>query len=535
MRIFVLENDSMMFDRDVGGEQAVVVGSSASCEISLPDSQIGERQLQLSRGAAGEWVLSVLDLRQPTRLNGAVITEGRPIKDRDEVALGRYVLKMYMSMDGRVVGEKSGVLRTVEREFSLPSGSIARSHGGILKISLDRLHDMTALTTELSSVGQFEQLADRILQQMLATFRGAAAGLCVRLRSASGLETVRGMDAKGHAIDAPALMTKLNERCTRFSYEICIPEARMAGVESAMAAPIVGARGAMLGMMYVETAPGGGQYDGSALDAFTSFAVAVAGPLDLAMHGVTQARTALADQGQVFARQVQDSLTIRGMPEWPDLHVAALRRPGVGRPRDFYDLLRLANRTVAIVLARIDATGAGLPRLMSEVRAAFRAACLHADAPHVLLRAVNWLVTDAHSTWSIDMACVWFSPESGSLKYCAAGDAITLGVISEAGEWRELERCGMPAVGKAKGFGYVSKSSTLEAGEVLALMTDGLDQLRGVTGEAFGRKRAAECLADTAGMAVNLMLSELSQELDEFGKGGVTNEDATIVLAGRRE
>lgn len=535
MRIFVLENDSMMFDREVSGEQAVVIGSGASCAISLPDAQIAENHLQLTRAAGGEWTLRILDLRQPTRLNGAVITASQSIKDRDEIGIGRYVLKLYLSMDAKVPGEKSGVLRAAEREFTLPAGSIVRSHGGILKIALDRLHEMTALTTELSAVGQFEQLADRILQQMLATFRGAAAGICVRLRSASGLETVRGMDAKGHAIDAPLLMTRLNERCTRFSYEICISEAKMPGVESAMAAPIVGARGAMLGMMYVETAPGGGHYDGNALDTFTSFAVAVAGPLDQSIHGATQARTALADQGQVFARQVQDLLTIRGMPEWPDLHVAALRRPGATRPRDFYDLLRLANRTVAIVLARIDATGAALPRLMSEVRAAFRAACLHADAPHVLVRAVNWLVTDAHSTWSIDMACVWFSPESGALKYCAAGDAITLGVISEAGEWRELERCGMPAVGKAKGFGYVSKSSTLEAGEVLALMTDGLDQLRGATGEAFGRARAAECLADTAGMAVNLMLSELSQELDEFGKGGVTSEDATIVLAGRRE
>ncbi len=535
MRIFVLENDSMMFDREVGGEQAVVVGSGDGCGISLPDSQVAEKQVQLVRGAGGDWALSVLDLRQPTRLNGAVITAGQTIKDRDEIGIGRYVLKLYLSMDAKGVGEKSGALRAVEREFALPAGAIARSHGGILKIALDRLHEMTALTTELSAVGQFEQLSDRILQQMLATFRGSAVGLCVRLRSASGLETVRGMDAKGRAIDAPALMAKLNERCTRFCYEICIPDAKMPGVESAMAAPIVGARGAMLGMMYVETAPGGGHYDANALDAFTSFAVAVAGPLDQSIHGATAARTALADQGQVFARQVQDSLTIRGMPEWPDLHVAALRRPGTTRPRDFYDLLRLANRTVAVVLARIEATGAGLPRLMSEVRAAFRAACLHADAPHVLMRAVNWLVTDGHSAWSIDLACVWFSPESGALKYCAAGDAITLGVISEAGEWRELEPCGMPAVGKAKGFGYTSKSSVLEAGEVLALMTDGVDQLRGASGEAFGRARAAECLADTAGMAVNLMLSELSQELDEFVKGGSASEDATIVLAGRRE
>lgn len=535
MRIFVLENDSMMFDREVSGEQAVVIGSGATCGISLPDSQVAEQQLQLARGSAGEWTLSILDLRQPTRLNGAVVTAGHRIKDRDEIAVGRYVLKLYLSMEAKGASEKSGLLRAAEREFALPAGSIARSHGGVLKVSLDRLHEMTALTTELSVVGQFEQLADRILQQMLGTFRGAAAGICVRLRSASGLETVRGMDAKGHAIDAPVLMGKLHERCTRFSYEICISEVKMPSVESAMAAPIVGARGAMLGMLYVETAPGGGHYDGNALDAFVSFAVAVAGPLDVAIHGATQARTALADQGQVFARQVQDSLTIRGMPEWPDLHVAALRRPGATRPRDFYDLLRLANKTVAIVLARIEATGAGLPRLMSEVRAAFRAACLHADAPHVLTRAVNWLVTDAHSTWSIDMACVWFSPESGALKYCAAGDAITLGVISEAGEWRELERCGMPAVGKAKGFGYTSKSSVLEAGEVLAMMTDGLDVLRSGAGEAFGRKRAAECLADTAGMAVNLMLSDLAQELDEFGKGGVTGEDATIVLAGRRE
>lgn len=543
MRIFVLENDALLADRKFG-EQLISVGSAADCTIALPDAQIAGHQVQFRPAGGGEWLLEVLDLRLATRVNGAMITQSQKIIDRDEVSVGRFAIKIFLSMDGSGTLTKPAATSAAapqrpsagaEREQPLPVGTLVRSHGGQLKLPIERLHELATLTTELAAIVQIEPLVDRVLQQALATFRAAAVGLCVRLRTASGLEFIRGKDAKGQPIDAPPLMMKLHERCTRFSYEICMPDASSMGAASAMAVPLVAGRAAIMGMLYVETTAAEARYETPALDILCAFAIAISGPIDQAIHGVTQIRTALSDQSNIIARQIQDALTIRAMPEWPDLHVAALRRPGLSRPRDYYDLMRLANRTVAIVLAQVDASGAMQPRLMSEIRAAFRTTCLHADAPHVLARAVNWLVTDAQATWGVDLACVWLLPASGVIKYCVAGDKISVGQINERGEWSEFERCQMPTIGRARGFSYTSKAETLGPESILALMSDGFEHQRNAAGEAFGRKRVAECLVDTAGMAVNLMLSEIVQEMDEFVRDGQAPEDATIVLASRRE
>src|SRR5262249_55169743 len=174
--------------------------------------------------------LEILDMKVPTRLNGTIISQGQRVKDRDEISVGRYVLKLYLTMDGRQASTPpgSGVLRThsaESREYTLPTGSAVRTHGGTLKLPVERRRESAALSSELAAIGQVEPLADRILHQILATFRAASAGICIRLRTAAGLEVVRAMDAKGRPIDAPSLMTRLHERCARYSNEICIPDA----------------------------------------------------------------------------------------------------------------------------------------------------------------------------------------------------------------------------------------------------------------------------------------------------------------------
>src|SRR5215475_414058 len=128
----------MITDRQFG-EQPIVVGSAADCTLSLPDAQVSPRQVLFRPTGGGEWMVDVLDLRLPTRLNGATITQAQKIKDRDEIGLGRYAIKVYLTLDGRTAAEKpaaTAAAKPVEREQPLPVGSLVRSHGGQIKLAI---------------------------------------------------------------------------------------------------------------------------------------------------------------------------------------------------------------------------------------------------------------------------------------------------------------------------------------------------------------------------------------------------------------
>lgn len=525
----------MIADRHFGDE-IIIVGSGAGCSIQLPEYRIKEQHLRIVPGAESTWTVELLDRGVPTLLNGVVIQEPHVIKDMDEIGVDVYSLKVYMSMDGRESARAPAAAAPASRILTaLPVGGFVRKLSGALRLASERVHELAALTTELAALTQTGAVMDRALAQAMQWFGADVGCFCVRQRTGAAMELVRAVDANGNPVGQPPWAKRLHERCMRHLERVCIPEIDSAGGESLMAVPVVDSTGGVLGMIFVQSASGRPAYDGDALDNLTAFASALAGPLERTLRAAASAQAELVESEHIIARQVQDALTIPAMPAWTDVHVAAYRRPGTARCRDGYDVLRLANKTVALLAARVDATGAMLPRLMTEVRAAFRSSCLHADAPHVVARTVNWLVFDPHGRWSLDLFCAWLTPGSASLKYCVAGEGLSAGVVSARGDWRGLSNEDAPSIGKSRGFAYGLHSGTIEVGEVLAVATDGADSFVSGAGEKFTRTRLIESLCDTAGMAVNLMLTDLVRELDAHAQVGGCPDDITVLLARREQ
>jgi hypothetical protein len=526
MRVFVMENDTMIADHQFGAA-AVLVGSGPDCAIRIPDWRVAAAQLRLIPDEADQWRVEVLDPKFPTHLNGSLMRDISPLKDLDEISVGPFVLKVYFSLNA-----KDAPARPDRRAAAAPVDRVARPAGALITRVGNSVLALTQLTADLVAIEQVDALVQTILHHLLAMLQASVACVCVRQRTTTGLEFSRAMNTAGKPVDRPALADLLNEACMRHRDRICLPDTERTAPATAMAVPILGTRSAVLGMLYVERADPQQRFNRATLDLFMGFAAAVAWPLERAVTGVETARAAIRDHEAAVARQVQDAITPRAMPEWQDLHIAAYRRPGTTRCCDYWDVLRLANGTVSLLAARVDAGGAMLPRLLSEIRAAFRVSCLHTDPPHVLARAINWLISDMQPPSTIDLACAWVLPGDGGLKYCVAG-AVSGGVIGADGNWRELEGGANPPIGRVRGHAYLSKADRFDPGDVLVLITPGADALRNQAGEQFGRARTAECLNDTAGMAINLMLADLVQELNEFAETGACPDDVTLVLAQR--
>lgn len=527
MRLFVFKSGSLMADRTFGDEP-VEIGSGPMSAIEMADPRIAARQLRLAPRGPGAWEVGVLDENQPTFVNGAKVRLSQSLRHMDEISVGPFVLRVYL--DNEADAETRPAVSTSRSAGVLPVGGFVRPYSGTVQLAIDRLGECSAFSSELASIAQTTPLVERVLEHAFHVFR--AGCVCVRIhqRTEAGFEIVRASDAKGRPIDVPPLAERLYEQCVELLHRICVPEIAAPGSASALAVPLVSSRGKAMGMLYVESQEGAPPYDSDWLDALTALAAMTAHHVERTIHARTAQRAEVASQENVVARLVQDAVTPQAMPNWPEFQLGAYRRPGP-MPRDFHDMLRLANKTASLIVARVNAAGAGLPLLMSQVRSAFRVSSLHADPPHVFTRALNWLVGDSGAT--IDAACVWVDPGNGTIQYCLAGDAVSVGAIEASGKCRPMPGAGMPPVGKARQFNYTSQQGALADDETLAIVTQGADALRNASNETFSRTRVMECLGDLAGTGLSVALSDLAAEFDEFARGAPCPQDVTVVLLRR--
>lgn len=534
MRMFVFKSGSLISDHRFD-QQQVTIGSAENCTLRLEDPRISPKHACLAPAGSGKWVLQAFESEHSIVVNHATVRGEKELRDLDEIVMGSFTLKVYLGADQRSgsVDAQAGTTPKARREsFAPPPGSIVRPHADTIVLSPRRMREYADAAIELSALGDLPALLDSVLTRAAALQPFGTASVRVFHRSQTGLELSRSADARGRPVEAPTLAALLAEFCTHHLEGVCLPEVQTPGIGSAAAAPLVGSRGAALGSIYIDS-PDARAFDSAALDTLSGFAAAIASPIERLTQKASAARAQDADREQLLARQVQDALTLQAMPNWPEVQVAAYRRPGAQSCRDQYDVLRLANKTVAIMVSRIVGGPLLTPRVMSAAHAAFRTSGLHADAPHVFCRTLNWLMSDVRAELSIDMLCAWISPDSDTLKYCLAGEGITAGVLAGGGEWSELTASAAPAIGRVRGHAYASASHQLQAGDVLAIVTAGADTLKSSAGQPFGRTRACESLRDLAGTAINVMLADLVSELDEHATGGVTRDDLTLLLAHR--
>jgi sigma-B regulation protein RsbU (phosphoserine phosphatase) len=303
-------------------------------------------------------------------------------------------------------------------------------------------------------------------------------------------------------------------------------------VRSAMAVPLVCQSG-NLGMLYVENDPDDTAYDDAALHVLSAVACAVSMPIENVLRKVTTKHRATVGTEQALARATQDALTLKALPLWGDLLLAAYRHMGSARCCDFYDVVQLRDKTASIVLVRITAQAEAVPRCFAQVRAAFRTAALYSEPPHLFARALNWVIFDGTPNHSIDFACAWIAPGTGKVQYCTAGRGVRLGRIHADGSCEMIEAGDLPPIGQTRAPAFTSQVLDLGSGDKLVLVTEGVLTASNQHQEAFGWAGLKENLCDGLGGTPGSVLSEFGEDLTEFLQGGVCPDDLTVVLAQR--
>jgi len=241
-----------------------------------------------------------------------------------------------------------------------------------------------------------------------------------------------------------------------------------------------------------------------------------------------QAHSHLQDQELGKAREIQEGLLPKTIPQLRGLEVSGAWQPARVVGGDYFDVLKFSERKIGICIGDVVGKGISAALLMANLQASFRAIATESISPGKLCQKLNEvfcnnLAPDKFVTFcycTIDAA-------DHRLTYACAGHCPPL-VLHGSGATVFLKEGGTP-LGIDPDRKYADTEALLEPGDRLLLYTDGLTEAMDSAEQEFGEPRLVELGNRNVAMNAAELVKTIMNEVSSFS-GGSFQDDFTLVV-----
>ncbi len=199
---------------------------------------------------------------------------------------------------------------------------------------------------------------------------------------------------------------------------------------------------------------------------------------------------------------------------------------------DFIDLVDLGAGKLGIAVGDVTGHGIGAALLMASARGVLRShAGRHGEDLGELFGVLNThLVRDTGETRFMTLFYGVLDAETRSLEWTSGGHDPAIWLRRSMGKIEELPNTGVP-LGIMEGATFDSvKPITLEAGDVIAIGTDGIWEAADAAGEMFGKDRMREVLSACADSSAADIHAAVVAAVNEFLGATHQQDDITLVI-----
>jgi serine phosphatase RsbU (regulator of sigma subunit) len=231
------------------------------------------------------------------------------------------------------------------------------------------------------------------------------------------------------------------------------------------------------------------------------------------------------------AREIQQRLFPKTSPQFGPFDIAGASRPAEATGGDYFDYLSMADGCLGIVVADVTGHGLGPALLMAETRAYLRSLAMNAsDAGDVLTRANRVLAEDVDFERFVTLILAWLDPRAPSLVYANAGHPSGY-VLDAAGRVKAtLKRLGIP-LGIQRDVTYAAAPAlSLSAGDMVLLLTDGIEEAMSPQNSFFGVDRVLEVLRRHADRPAADIVEAVFGAVRDFSQDLPQLDDLTVVV-----
>ncbi len=248
-------------------------------------------------------------------------------------------------------------------------------------------------------------------------------------------------------------------------------------------------------------------------------------------HRKAEAALHSANEQMHIAREIQQRLFPKEAPKLKGYDLAGLTESAEETAGDYYDFIPMPNNCIGLVVGDVTGHGIGPALLMAETRAYLRIlAGENTDVGKILTRANRVLNEDIGSERFVTLLFVMLNPEANTIRYSSAGHPPGLWLDRKGKPKRELTRTGIP-LGLRPDTEYgASEEIMLKKGDLLALMSDGVEESISAEGKLFGKERIMKVLVGNQSVRASKIVTQLHQAGRAHEAANQQTDDFTTIV-----
>jgi sigma-B regulation protein RsbU (phosphoserine phosphatase) len=394
-----------------------------------------------------------------------------------------------------------------------------------LEARVFQLRNLFDLTRELTASLDEGTVLDLVATTLLGHLGVTRCAIFLREGSALTLACQRGL--RGRCRGALPAGTRLPEAAAPTS-ELDDPELRAALEEARLdfAVPL-----RTEGLIALGARPAGRPFGEEDVE----FAATIGAQALTALESIRLNRVRLEKQRQdrelEIARDIQVGLFPRARPSFPGLELAAVSRPCHQVGGDYFDLIRLPEGRLGVVVADVAGKGVGASILMASVHAALQARAGTVE-PGALIGWLNeFLCSSTRDNKFVTLFYAEIAAAGGAATYVNAGHVPPF-LVDASGDGERLTTGG-PLLGVLPGARFETAVRQLGPGSLLAVVTDGVTEQLSPREEEYGDARVLGLLRRCRGAGAEPVVEELLRELTSWaGAGGCTDDVTALIVKG---
>ena len=231
------------------------------------------------------------------------------------------------------------------------------------------------------------------------------------------------------------------------------------------------------------------------------------------------------------AREIQQRLFPKTAPRLAGFEIAGVSHAAEATGGDYFDYLPMLRNRLGVVVGDVTGHGIGPALLMAETRAYLRILARNReDVGEILTRANRVLAEDIGYERFITMLLVSLDPEKRAFTFANAGHPAGYVLGADGGIKARLKRTGLP-LGIKPDMAYPRASAIdLAAGDILLLLTDGIEEAMSPDETIFGTERILETVRANREKSAREIVDSLYGAVRQFAQNTPQLDDVTAVV-----
>lgn len=287
----------------------------------------------------------------------------------------------------------------------------------------------------------------------------------------------------------------------------------------------------LIGALNFSKKPSGKEYSEEDIYLLKTIASQTAISFESARLQVEELDKQKIDEELGIARKIQESLLPDKAIKMEGLDIAGSSSPAKTIGGDFYDLIKISDKKLLVIVA--DVSGKGIPAALnlSKVQAMIQFSAKVFNSPAEILKSVNKQIYNKIDRKSfVTIAAGLFDLDKMTLKLCRAGHNPTL--YANANEVKEINSKGIGlGLDNAKLFDANLQEIELKltSGDIFLFYSDGLTEAMNSFKEEFGLQSVKKILKENSDKYSMDIQMNLIDEVQAFKGNAEQNDDITLV------